>query len=60
MDYDKGHLILVNPFIGKVVDELQLDGMLTDESGITADSNRICVVGFQKKSQSPAVYLVEV
>lgn len=57
---DNGRLILVNPFAGEVVDELRLDGMLTDESGITARNNQICVVGFHKKIQSPTVYLIEV
>lgn len=57
---DKGQLVLVDPFAGKVMDELQLDGMLTDESGIIASDNQICVVGFHKKSQSPTVYLIEV
>lgn len=57
---DKGQLILVDPFAGKVVDELKLDSILTDESGIAARDNHICVVGFQKKSQSPIIYLIEV
>ncbi len=57
---DKGQLLLVNPFAGEVVDEIRLDGMLTDESGITVGNNQICVVGFCKKSQSSTVYLVEV
>ncbi len=56
---DKGQLILVNPFTGKIIDELQLDGILTDESGIAARNNQICVVGFQKKNQSPTVYLID-
>lgn len=56
---DRGQLIWVNPFEGAIIEELELPGILTDNSGIFAAGSYVCAVGFHKNTNFPSIYLIE-
>ncbi len=54
-----GELLFINPFKGKIETSIKLKGLLSDESNFYTDGKKLCVVGFEKKTNSPCVYLFD-
>lgn len=55
-----GELLFIDPFKGKIEGSAKLKGLLSDESSFYADDKNLCVIGFEKKTNSPCVYLFDV
>lgn len=55
-----GELLFINPFKGEIEKSVTLKGLLSDESSYYVDDKFLCVVGFEKKTNSPCVYLFDV
>ena len=55
----EGALIIVNPFENRIEKEIHLDSKFIKNSGFYADKQYICAVGFEKKTNSPCLYLFD-
>lgn len=54
-----GELLFVDPFKGEIVETMKLNGRLSDESSFHIAGNILCVVGFEKRTNSPCIYLID-
>lgn len=54
-----GELIFVDPFDGIIEKSIKLNGALTDCSNYFSSDKYLCAVGFDKKTNSPCVYLYD-
>lgn len=55
-----GELLVIDPFKGEIEESVILNGLLSDYSSFFAHDNILCVVGFEKKTNSPCIYVFDV
>lgn len=55
----EGQLLLVDPFCGAVRQSVAMEFPLTDNSGFYADDTYLCTVGFERKTNSPCLFLFD-
>lgn len=54
-----GELLLIEPFKGEIKDSIRLEGLMSDCSSYFTNGRYLCAVGFEKKTNSPRVYLFD-
>ena len=55
----EGDLLFIDPFKGEVEESIKLNSLLTDCSSFYTNENILCVVGFEKKTHSPCIYVFD-